>query len=181
MADFDFLENIAARIIQNRLNLHTIEDTLSDIKAKIHEVPLKRTTESAFAKMIGIGYEDNMAELEKQRQNLEQQKDNLRNSINNDLNTFISEISSTELVVPLEPNPEKKDGKTIYRYRNNTQFKNIFEILSELLVLSSPLIVKDVMLSSAEIIIAVSDEFEAKQKFIRSMNEIQNTLQIKKR
>ena len=143
--------------------------------------PLKRTTESVFAKMIGMNYDDNMIEMEKQRENLEKQKDNLRNSVNSDLNTFISEISSPELIVPLEPNPEKKDGKTIYRYRNNTKFKYTFEILSELLGLSSPLVVKDVMLSPTEIIIAVSDEFEAKQKFIHSMNEIQNTLQIKKR
>jgi len=181
MADFDFLENIALKIIQDREQLHLVEDTLSNTNAKIHEIPLKRTTESAFAKMIGIGYDDNIAELEKLKTNLESQKESLRNSINTELNTFISEVSSPELVIPLEPNPRKKDGKTIYAYRNNAKFENVFKILSELLGLSSPLVVKDVLLSPTEIIIAVSDEFEAKQKFIRSMSEIQNTLLIKKR
>jgi len=49
-----------------------------------------------------------------------------------------------------------------------------------LLGLSAPLVVKDVMLSSTEITIATREEFEAKQKFISAMNEIQKTLLIKK-
>ena len=181
MADFEFLEKIAHRIIENRTQLHKVEDTLSDTNAKIHEIPLKRSTESTFAKMIGMGYDDNITELEKLKENLEKEKESLKASINNDMNTFITEISSPELVIPLEPNPAKKDGKTIYRYRDNAKFKNVFDILSELLGLSAPLVVKDVMLSPTEITIAVQDEFEAKQKFIRSMSEIQNTLLIKKR
>ena len=181
MADFEFLEKVASRIIENRNQLHETEDMLSDTNAKIHEIPLKRSTESAFAKMIGMGYDDNIAELEESKEALEKLKESLKNSISTDMNTFISEISSPELVVPLEPNPTKKDGKTIYTYRNNARFKSVFVILSELLGLSAPLVVKDVMLSPTEITIAVQDEFEAKQKFIRSMSEIQNTLLIKKR
>jgi hypothetical protein len=50
-----------------------------------------------------------------------------------------------------------------------------------MLGLSSPLVIKDVMLSPTEIVIAVKDEFEAKQKFINSLHEIQNTLLIKKK
>jgi hypothetical protein len=37
------------------------------------------------------------------------------------------------------------------------------------------------MLSSSEITISTHDEFEAKQKFVSSLNEIQKTLQIKKK
>lgn len=181
MADFEFLEKIAIRIIQNRLQLHSVEDMLSDTNFKIHEIPLKRSTESTFAKMIGVSYDDNMTKLEKDKEMLERQKETLKNSINNDLNTFLLEISSPELVIPLEPNPLKEGGKIVYRYKNNSKFKNLFEILSELLGLSSPLVVKDVMLSPTEIVIAVPDEFEAKQKFIKSMSEVQNTLLIKKR
>ncbi|MGH9910605.1 MAG: hypothetical protein ACRD32_08190, partial [Nitrososphaerales archaeon] len=70
---------------------------------------------------------------------------------------------------------------TIYKYRNGAKFSNIFDILSELLGLSAPLVVKDVMLSSSEIVVKVSDEFEAKKKFINSINEVQKTLSIKKR
>ena len=44
-----------------------------------------------------------------------------------------------------------------------------------------PIVVKDVMLSSSEVVVKVSDEYEAKQKFISSMNEVQKTLSIKKR
>ncbi|EPA05092.1 hypothetical protein BG20_I1872, partial [Candidatus Nitrosarchaeum limnium BG20] len=78
-------------------------------------------------------------------------------------------------------NPKIIDGKTVYKYRNESQFKNLFDILCEMLGLSSPLVVKDVMLSQTEIVIAVKDEFEAKQKFINSLQEIQNTLLIKKK
>jgi phage baseplate assembly protein gpV len=97
------------------------------------------------------------------------------------MSTFISDISSRDLVIPLDPSPELKEGKTIYKYRDGARFTNIFDILSELLGLSAPLVVKDVMLSSSEITIATREEFEAKQKFVSSLNEIQKTLQIKKK
>lgn len=181
MVELQILENIANNIKENRLQLYTVEDTLSNVNARLHEIPLKRSTESTFAKMIGIGYDDNMMELEKQKNHLEKQKEELKNAIQTDMHTFISEVSSPELIIPLEPNPIKKDGKTIYTYRNNAKFKSTFDILSELLGLSAPLVVKDVMLSASEITIAVPDEFEAKQKFISSLSEIQNTLLIKKK
>jgi hypothetical protein len=57
----------------------------------------------------------------------------------------------------------------------------MFDILSELLGLSMPILVKDVMLSSSEVVVKVSDELEAKKKFINCMNEVQKTLLIKKR
>ncbi len=181
MADFDFLENLAIQIKENRQKLFQIEEGLSDTNFKIHEIPLKRSTESTFAKMIGIGYDDKISELEQIKFSLEKQKEDLKNSISSDMETFITEISSPDLVIPLDPTPTVKEGKTIYRYRNGAKFKNVFEILSELLGLSSPLVVKDVLISSSEIVIAVPNEFEAKQKFISSMSEIQNTLLIKKR
>ncbi len=181
MADFEFLENIAIRIKDNRQKLFQIEEGLSDTNFKIHEIPLKRSTESTFAKMIGVGYDDKVAELEKIKESLEKQKEELKSSVESDMATFITEISSPELVIPLEPTPTVKEGKTIYKYRNGAKFKNVFDILSELLGLSSPLVVKDVLLSSSEIVIAVPNEFEAKQKFISSMSEVQNTLLIKKR
>lgn len=181
MADFEFLEQTALRIKENRSQLLTIEDMLAKIKFTIHEIPLKRSTESAFAKMIGIGYDDKITELEKERISLESKKDELNNAIKKDMDIFISEISSPNLVIPLEITPTIADKKTTYKYRNNSKFPHLFDILSEILGLSSPLVVKDVLLSQSEIVIATPDEFEAKQKFVSSMSEIQNTLLIKKR
>jgi hypothetical protein len=84
-------------------------------------------------------------------------------------------------VIPLELPPKLNEGNTIFKYKNGAKFKNIFDILSELLGLSAPILVKDVMFSLSEIVVKVSDEYEAKQKFISSMNEVQKTLSIKKR
>ena len=109
------------------------------------------------------------------------QRDALADTINNDMDTFITEITSSDLIIPIEPVPKMNDGNTIYTYRNGAKFSNIFEILSELLGLSAPLVIKDVMLSASEVVIKVSDEFEAKKKFINSINEVQKTLSIKKR
>ena len=94
---------------------------------------------------------------------------------------FITEITLSDLVIPLESRPKLNDGNTIYTYRNGARFNNIFDILSELLGLSAPIVVKDVMLSSSEIVVKVSDEFEAKKKFINTMSEVQKTLLMKKR
>jgi hypothetical protein len=181
MSDFESLENLAIQIKENRSKLYEIEDSLSGVNVQLHEIPLKRSTESTFAKMIGIGYDDKLAELEKAKEQLERTKTGLKSTIAKDIATFISDFSSSNLIIPLENNPKIIDGKTVYKYRNESQFKNLFDILCEMLGLSSPLVVKDVMLSQTEIVIAVKDEFEAKQKFINSLQEIQNTLLIKKK
>ena len=70
---------------------------------------------------------------------------------------------------------------TLFKYKGDSEFRNIFDILSELLGLSSPILVKDVMFSPTEIVIKVTDEYEAKQKFLSSINEVQKTLLIKRR
>lgn len=181
MSDFEFLENLAIQIKENRSKLYDVEDSLSNVNIQLREIPLKRSTESTFAKMIGVGYDDKLAELEKAKEQLERTKVDLKVSIGKDTDTFISEVSSPNLIIPLEENPKIIDGNTVYKYRNGAKFKNVFDILCEILGLSSPLVVKDVMLSPTEIVIAVKDEFEAKQKFINSFHEVQNTLLIKKK
>ena len=181
MSDFQHLEEIAARIKANRQQLATIDEELDRVNMRIHEHPLKSDTESTFAKMIGTSYNDELEELEKSKNILATKREELSSAIKNDMNIFITEIISSNLIIPLEPNPKFNDGNTIYAYRNGAKFNNVFDILSELLGLSSPIVVKDVMLSSSEVVVKVSDEFEAKKKFINSINEVQKTLAIKVR
>ena len=181
MTELTYLEEMAGRIKANRQHLSDVDDVLSDVKAKIHELPLKRTAESTFAKMIGVEYDDEFEELEKSRDTLIFQKEELENAIKVDIDQFITDLTSPDLVIPLDPSPKFNDGNTIYKYRDGAKFTNVFDILSELLGLSAPLVVKDVMLSSSEVVVKVSDELEAKKKFINSMSEVQKTLLIKKR
>lgn len=181
MSDFIFLEQVAARIIENRTKLNDVEDELSTVNFRIHEIPLKSPTESTFAKMIGQDYYNATTDLEKAKEKLIIQKEELSTKIKEDISTFITEFTSPDLVVPLDSNPKIADGNTIFHYKNNATFKNILTILSELLGLSPPILVKDVMFSASEIIIKVTDEYEAKQKFLSSMNEVQKTLSIKRK
>lgn len=181
MADLNFLEQVAMQIKRNREQLTDVEDELSTINFRIHEIPLKISTESTFAKMIGEQYVDATQELEAAKERLIKEKDTLAAKINDDLSMFISEFTSPDLVIPLEPNPLVVEGNTRFKYKNGSTFKSVFDILSELLGLSSPILVKDVMFSPAEIVIKVTDEYEAKQKFLSSINEVQKTLSIKRR
>jgi hypothetical protein len=181
LVDFHYLEDLAARIKNNRKELALVNEKLAEVSAQAHDLPLKSATESTFARMIGTEYHDKLAALETAREKLAVQRDILNESINNDLASFITEITSSDLIVPLEPRPKMSDGNTVYSYRNGAKFTNVFEILSELLGLSAPLVVKDVMLSDSEVVVKVSDEFEAKKKFINSINQVQRTLSIKKR
>jgi YesN/AraC family two-component response regulator len=181
MVDFQYLEEVAGKIKTNRQQLSKVENELVKVNASMHEIPFTSATESAFATMIGVEYHDQLVELEDVKGNLEAQKEMLVSTINNDIVTFITEITSSDLLIPLEPRPRLNEGNTIYTYRNGARFNNIFDILSELLGLSSPIVVKDVMLSSSEVVVKVSDEFEAKKKFINSMSEVQKALSIKKR
>lgn len=180
MSDFTFLEEVAARIKANRIQLKDVEDELATVNFRIHEIPLKSSTESTFAKMIGEEYHDATEDLEKAKERLSLQKEDLTGKIKEDIATFITEFTSPDLVIPLEPNPKIADGNTTFKYRGGVVFKNVLEILSELLGLSAPILVKDVMFSSSEIIIKVKDEYEAKQKFLNSMHEVQKTLSIKR-
>ena len=181
MSDFPFLEQVAARIRENRTKLKDVEDELATVNFRIHEIPLKSPTESTFAKMIGQDYYDATTDLEKAKEKLIAQKEDLGVKIKEDISTFITEFTSHDLVIPLEPNPKIADGNTIFHYKNNANFSNILAILSELLGLSPPILVKDVMFSASEIVIKVTDEYEAKQKFLSSMNEVQKTLSIKRK
>lgn len=181
MSDFPALEQVAARIRENRTKLKDVEDELATVNFRIHEIPLKSPTESTFAKMIGQDYYDATTDLEKAKEKLIAQKEDLSVKIKEDISTFINEFTSHDLVVPLEPNPKIAEGNTIFHYKNNANFSNILAILSELLGLSPPILVKDVMFSASEIVIKVTDEYEAKQKFLSSMNEVQKTLSIKRK
>lgn len=181
MTDFHFLEGLAGKIKSNREQLSDVEDKLSDLNAKIHEFPLKSSTKATFARMIGMEYQDELASLETEKEKLVAERDILTDAIHNDMATFITELTSSDLVIPLDPSPQISEGNTIYKYKNGAKFNNIFNILSELLGLSAPLVVKDVMLSPSEIVVKVTYEFEAKKKFINSISEVQKTLSIKKR
>ena len=180
MVDFNLLEQVAIQIKRNRQQLTDVEDELATVNFRIHEIPLKISTESTFAKMIGEQYVDATQELESAKERLLKEKETLTAKINGDISAFISDFISHELVIPLEPNPMVVDGSTFFKYRNGNTYKNIFDILSELLGLSSPILVKDVMFSPTEIVIKVTDEYEAKQKFLSSINEVQKTLSIKR-
>lgn len=181
MVNFQFLDDLAIQIQENRKKLDGLEVPLLDVNTRLHEIPLHRSTESTFAKMTGTSYEDQFAELEKVKTDLDSQKEKMEHLIEEQLEKFLSEITSHDIVIPLTPNPILIDKKTVYKYNNDEKFENLFNILSELLGLSSPLVVKDVMLSPTEIVIAETNEFDAKQKFIDCFSEIQNTLLIKKR
>ena len=180
MVDFNYLEQVATRIKRNRQQFADVEDELATINFRIHEIPLKISTESTFAKMIGEQYNDATSELENAKQKLTAERESLTSKIKEDITTFITEFTSPELVIPLEPNPKIADGNTTFKYKNGAIFSSILEILSELLGLSAPILVKDVMLSASEIVIKVTDDYEAKQKFLSSINEVQKTLSIKK-
>ncbi|MDE1770783.1 MAG: hypothetical protein KGI28_09595 [Thaumarchaeota archaeon] len=180
MSDFTFLEQVATRIRENRTKLKDVEDELATVNFRIHEIPLKSPTESTFAKMTGQDYHDATTDLETAKEKLSSQKEDLSTKIKEDKTTFITEFTSPELVIPLEPNPKIADGKTVFHFKNNTTFTNILAILGELLGLTPPILVKGVMFSASEIAIDVTDEYEAKQKFLSTMNEVQKTLSIKR-
>ena len=181
MVDFFFLETLAIKILENRKKIKALDTRLSDINMRLHEIPLHRSTEASFAKMIGESYDDNVTDLENAKKELEEQKKLLEAEEEEQIEKFISEIISKDLVIPINPKTIIKDGKTFYSYRDDAKFETLFRILSELLGLSLPIVIKDVMLSPTEIVISEADEYEAKQKFLTIINEVQNTLLIKKR
>jgi hypothetical protein len=181
MTDFQYLEEIAARIKENREQLYKIDDELSKVNARIHELPRRSEVESGFAKLVGSEYYDELSEHEKVRDSLVAQRDSLASAIETDVNGFITGFASSDLVIPIDPEAGFSDGNATYRYRNGIKYINLFGLLSEVVGLSLPMVIKDVMLSPSEIVIKASEEFEAKKKFINAVNEIQKTLSIKKR
>ena len=103
MSDFYFLENLSIQIQENRKKLEDYDIRLNDINLRLHEIPLHRSTESSFAKMIGASYDDQFSDLEKAKENLEEQRQQIENLVDQQLESFRSEITSKEFVIPLDP------------------------------------------------------------------------------
>ena len=110
MADLNLLEQTAVQIKRNRQQLTDVDDELATINFRIHEIPLKISTESTFAKMIGEQYVDATQELEAAKERLLKEKEILSAKINDDLDTFITEFASPEVVIPLEANALVGEG-----------------------------------------------------------------------
>ena len=85
MSDFGFLEDLAIQIQENRKLLAGIEPSLLDVNMRLHEIPLKRTTESVFAKMTGSSYDDRFSDLEKIKKDLEDKKQKIEQLVHDHL------------------------------------------------------------------------------------------------
>ena len=116
MVDFTNLEELARQIKANRNYLNQIEEELKIVNMKLHELQLKRPTESTFAKMIGTPYDDQQENMEKAKANLEAKRDELSNSVKADTSKFINDMTSPDLVIPIDPKPTFKDGRVQYQY-----------------------------------------------------------------
>src|SRR5207245_3419046 len=90
MVDFNYLEQVASRIKRNRQQFADVEDELATINFRIHEIPLKISTESTFAKMIGEQYNDATSELENAKQKLTAERESLTSKIKEDITPFIT-------------------------------------------------------------------------------------------
>src|SRR5215831_8189938 len=106
MVDFRFLDDLAVKIKSDRQQLTNIEAELARVNFRIHELPLKSVTESTFAKMIGEQYHDELGELETIKNELLSEKEKLNEVIKNDTDTFVTDVSSTDLIIPLELPPK---------------------------------------------------------------------------
>src|SRR5207245_8061975 len=117
-----------AKIKSKRQQVNNDEAELIRVNFRIHEVPLKSVTESTFAKMVGDQYHDELAELEKIKNELASEKEKLGETIKTDTNTFVTEITSPDLVIPLELPPKFQEGNKIFKYKNGVKFNSIFDI-----------------------------------------------------
>lgn len=178
--DLYYLDELAAKIKVNKDKIARLRDELAELDSRMRD----RTIDLEFAKLIGYSYDDE--DVESMRARMKSEIDTLEESVRNDMEAFISGLSSPELIIPIDPRPiigndsstiassdGKGRGKVVYRYRDGAVFTNFVAMFSTLFNKAS---VKDITFMPDSVLINAGDEREAKYKFVNSIKEMQRML-----
>ncbi|MCP8304999.1 MAG: hypothetical protein H3Z50_06000 [archaeon] len=176
--DFSDLESLALRIEDGEEKLRQVEAELAWAKDELKQKPKRDERETKFAKLAGYQWKDE-SDLIKRVKALEEKRKTLTDEIMVSYQKLIEGFSSKDLIVPLEPKPNRESGVFFFSYRNGLTYPRTVTVLSKILGLSLPIVLEPVTILGHGVKVAEEDQYLAKEKVVETFEGIQKTLALK--
>jgi len=174
------LEVIAGQLIEQKKRLRSIEGELSQVQLDLKEQPRRSQKDRRFYSLIGLDYEEPYKTKERQEQLL-REKVEASSAMKQAHDAILKGASSSELVVPLDPEPMAEGKRFTFRYRFNASYPKTLEALSDILGLPAPLRLDEVVIWPDKIEVEEVDPFYAKEKLVEAFDKIRKTVALKLR
>ena len=175
--DLSELEQIATRLSEQQKELDTLKEDISGLEADLREQPRKSEGEKKFYALIGMEW--NEPKVEDKLRELSEKRDAISKSISEENAKIVSALSEKNLMLPLDPKPEIRGGGASFRFRDNSTYSMAIQELANVLGLSVPLKVDDVVIESDKITVAETDPHIAMEKIVGAFDKISKTVSLK--
>jgi hypothetical protein len=175
--DLSELEVAAGRLLGEQKRLRSIDSELTMLKQELREMPRREVKDKSFYALIGLNYEDpghsnREAELKKERAEV-------LTSIREAEGIILKGLTSHGLVIPLDPNPTVVGDMFTFRFRSQATYPRTMEELGELLGLSSPIKIGQVMIYPDKIVVSEVDQYFAKEKIVEAIDNIRKAVSLR--
>lgn len=172
------VEVVAGELIEQTKRLTNLDAELSRIQLELKEQPRRSEKDRQFYSLIGLDYQE-PSQFSQREGQLLKERGEAAAAVKQARETILKGFSSSELVIPLDPNPTAEGKRFTFRYRFNASYPKTVEALSDILGLPSPLRVDEVVVWPEKIEVDEVDEFFAKKKLVDAFGKIQKTVALK--
>jgi len=169
------IEEVASKWLTKKKEYTEILNELRGIEKKIASAKEIEPLEREYAEIAGLGYKEELSELERKRLELTKKLQNIQEEQQRLMHNFFEEIKN--LVLPLPPVPTKEDGLFIFKYRDEMSFPSMIVTLEEVLQLK-PLIIENVVFKENCLEVKAIDEKEAKREVVSAIKELKSLAEI---
>ncbi|MDG6964004.1 MAG: hypothetical protein JRN27_00305 [Nitrososphaerota archaeon] len=172
--DLTELEVEAGRLLDEQRRLRAIDAELEALSQEIKQDPKRNEKDKAFYALIGMdwsdpGHQDRASVLRKE-------KESARRAIGEVQHKVLEGLSSSGLVIPLDPSPSRSEGTNTFGFRSGATFPKTVEGLSAILGIPSPLKIGDVTIYGDRVEVADSDEYFAKKKLVDAFDDVRKAV-----
>ncbi len=172
------VEVVAGELIEQKKRLSNLEAELTQVQRELKEQPRRSDKDRQFYALIGLNYEEPSRSKDREVQ-LVKEKAEAAEAANKARQILLQGFSSSELIVPLEPEPTAEGKRFTFQYRFNATYPKTLEALSDILGLPSPLAIDGVVIWPDRMVVEEVDEYFAKQKIVEAFSKIRKTVALK--
>lgn len=171
------LEVIAAELLEQQKELDLLNEDISRLEFELHEFPRKSVGEKNFYTLIGMDWDE--PKIEKKLGQLNEKKEVISKLISEQNAKIVTALSEKNLIVPLDPKPAVSGGTSSFKYRANSTYPKAVQELANILGLTVPLKVDDVVIEQDKITVAEADLHYAMEKIVMAFDKISKTVALK--
>ena len=171
------LEVIAAQLLEQQKELDLLNEEINRLEFELHELPRKSAGEKNFYTLIGMDWDE--PKIEEKLGELNEKKETISKLISEQNAKIVAALSEKNLILPLDPKPTVSGGSSSFRYRANATYPKAVQELANILGLTIPLKVDDVVIEQEKITVAEADLHYAMEKIVMAFDKISKTVALK--